>query len=55
MTHYNIYRHKSLKFFFLKNEYKYIIMKSLLQNKNIKPKIQCLIKNKIILCSKKQE
>lgn len=53
MTYYNIYRHKSLKISFLKNEYKYIMMKSLLQNKNIKPKIQCLIKNKLTLCSKK--
>jgi hypothetical protein len=53
MTYYNIYRHKSLKISFLKNEYKYIIMKSLITNKHVKPKIQCLIKNKLILCSKK--
>lgn len=53
MTHYNIYRHKSLKISYLKNEYKYIIMKSLLNNKYIKPKVQCLIKSKLTLCSKK--
>ena len=44
----NIRKNKMLKITYLKNEYKYIILKSIIQNKNIKPKIRSFAKFKLV-------
>jgi hypothetical protein len=44
----NILKNKILKIKFLKNELKYVILKSIIQSKNIKPKIRSFAKYKII-------
>lgn len=51
MTDYSIIRQKRLKTEFLKNEYKYIIIKSILHNRDIKPIMYSFLKHRVSLWS----
>jgi hypothetical protein len=51
MTNYNIIKQKKLKIHNLKNEYKFIIIKSILHNRDIKPIMYGFLKHRLTLWS----